>query len=454
MAAHDRLGADIVQQTFGVNLQEQGRGFYVSLELLAIARGVRLHQPDNFLSPDVPVVAYERRSHDFARRIAVGFNFEENAEDTAQLSGALSGKTSLDTLNALLSSLLVEVPGRRKAAAWPAAHFHPFVGELIHYDAVVRRKRPSIERYTFRDGGGWAYHVLRSDPNRNRRARIGQALSVLVEDSGSALGRIAAALQTHDAARPSIFEDTSEAEIDTYDAQSPWPDTLRAGVANITERDSLPTARRIEGLMHWVPYCLARHQLHLARLSLGQPQELVLIDMTRDANPIRRRSQELLQRFRWDIAEALSATACKWRADATHAGDVARAERLSKYVHANANFTKSPRAFFSESLAAVGALNATSGRRHFTLKIPMLETMVAALLQPGEEEEFHRFCRRLFEQLRVVVDDRTARGEGLTRSIDGGVFRVNSEAFRSRLSAAGLLTHYSDATSIVHGEPK
>jgi hypothetical protein len=54
----------------------------------------------------------------------------------------------------------------------------------------------------------------------------------------------------------------------------------------------------------------------------------------------------------------------------------------------------------------------------------------------------------------VVVDDRTARGEGLTRSIDGGVFRVNSEAFRSRLSAAGLLTHYSDATSIVHGEPK
>jgi len=84
----------------------------------------------------------------------------------------------------------------------------------------------------------------------------------------------------------------------------------------------------------------------------------------------------------------------------------------------------------------------------------MLEALVAALLEPGEEEEFYRFCQRLHEQLGLVIDDRTARTTGLTTAIDGGVFAVNAEAFKARLAAAGLLTHYSDATSIIHGEPR
>lgn len=447
--SHDRRGASLVQDLFGVNLQEQGRGFYVSLELFAIARGVLLHEPGQLLAPKEGGISFQRASHDLARRIAVG---EEVRDET--LAPAVQGEPALRTLNALLSSLLVEVPGRRRAPRWFSSHFYPFVGELVHYDAVERRGNPSIERYVFRDGGGWAYHVLRFDPEDRRREETRDSLAALVCDSGSPLGRVAAALQTHDSATAEIWLDQSEAKTEPHDTESPWPELLRRGVHSVVTRMEVPRAKRIESLMHWVPYCLARHQLHLARRSLGKPRELILVDATRDANPLRRCSQESLEEFRWDIAAALTSRAAVQYQAALDRGDIEKAEPWGKYAQPNATFTKSPRAFFSETLAAVGALNSTSGRRHFTFKPPMLEALVAALLEPGEEEEFYRFCQQLHEQLGLVIDDRTARTVDLTAAIDGGVFAVNAEAFKARLEAAGLLTHYSDATSIIHGEPR
>jgi hypothetical protein len=446
---HDRVGASLVQELFGVNVQEQGRGFYVSLELLAIARGVLLLDPEELLAPTSTPISYMRTSHDLARRIAVG---EFIPADT--LASAVQGNAAYETLGALLSSLLVEVPGRRRTPRWFSSHFYPFVGEFVHYDAVERRKTPAIERYVFRDGGGWAYHVLRSDSDDSRRSETRSGLATLVGDSNTPLGRVAAALQSHDSARPTAFTDQSEAESEPRDSESPWPDLLRRGAHSIVTRAQVPRAKRTESLMHWVPYCLARHQLHLARRSLDKADALILLDATRDANPLRRRSQQSLETFRWDIATALTERAAEHHRSAVDEGDVERAERWAKFAQPNANITKSPRAFFSETLAAVGALNATSGRRHFTFKPPMLEALVAALLEPGEEVEFYRFCQRLHVELGLVVDDRTARTAGLTTDIDAGVFALNAEAFKARLASAGLLTHYSDATSIIHGEPR
>ncbi|GEL99876.1 hypothetical protein [Cellulomonas terrae] len=447
--SHDRGGASLVQELFGVNVQEQGRGFYVALELLAIARGVMLLDPNQLLAPTSGHVTYVRASHDLARRIAVGEELQQEV-----LASAVQGDAAYETLSALLSSLLVEVPGRRRTPRWFSSHFYPFVGELVHYDAVQRRGAPAIERYVFRDGGGWAYHVLRSDPDGVRRTEARDGLAVLVGDSGTPLGRVAAALQSHDAARPTEFTDLSESESEPRDADSPWPELLRRGVHSIVSRTQVPRAKRTESLMHWVPYCLARHQLHLARRALGEPDAMILLDATHDANPLRRRSQESLDKFRWNIAKALTERAAQHQQAASERGDVDQAERWAKFAQPNANITKSPRAFFSETLAAVGALNSTSGRRHFTFKPPMLEALVAALLAPGEEVEFYRFCQRLHTELGLVVDDRTARSAGLTTDIDAGVFALNAEAFKLRLASAGLLTHYSDATSIIHGEPR
>ena len=154
-----------------------------------------------------------------ARRIAAG-----DAIDADALELAVYGDRALQTLEALLSSLRVDIPGRRKAPRWFASHLYPFIGELVHYDAVERRGQPAIEQYVFRGGGGWAYHVLRTDTDEVRRAATRGFLADLVGDSGTSLGRIAAALQSHDAAAAAEFVDESEGEIEAFDKESPWPE--------------------------------------------------------------------------------------------------------------------------------------------------------------------------------------------------------------------------------------
>ena len=444
----DRAKAEVVWDLFGVNIAQQGRGFYVPLELLAIVRGVVELDPDQLLDPGIKTVQYKRSSHDLARRIAVGAELGNSA-----LVGAIDGDDALDTLHALTSSLLVEIPGRRSAPTWYNAHLYPFVGELIHYDAVYRRGKagPWIERYTFRDGGGWAYNVLRNDPDNERRQSTAAGLRELVADSRTPLGRVAESLKAHDSAPNSneVYSDESEGETVVFDALSPWPEHLRRGVNYIVTRMRVPKATRIESLMHWVPYCLARHQLHLSRHSLQLEREVVFVDFGRDASALRRRSQNALDGFRKDIVNALIERAKLKASEAESSMDREKYERLAR---PSTSSTGSPRSFFSESLAAVGALNSTAGKRHFTFKPPMLEALVAATLEPGHEVEFYAFCRKLFEEYGIVIDERTASEHDLTIDVDGSEFGRNAMTFRDRLLATGLITHYSDATSIVHGE--
>lgn len=453
----DRSKAEVVLDLFGVNLEQQGRGFYVSLELLAIVRGVHEVSPSNLLDT-ADVVSYLRASHDFARRIAV------NAEvDGPTLNAAVDNEETLATLQALSSSLLVQIPGRRKSPNWYNAHLYPFVGELIHYDAAERRKvgmpagtkMPHIERYVFRDGGAWAYRVLRKDPDSSRRAGTREGLVELVRDSDSPLGEIAHSLRNHDYAKDEgPYVDRSESAITTFEDRSPWPEHLRRGVHFIVSRTHVPRSKRIESLMHWTPYCLARHQLHLARTSLALPVETVFVDFMKEATPLRRLSQDALDGFRKNIVNAIIDRATALHGEALENGDEVLAKRYMRHMTASATGTGSPRSFYSETLAAVGALNATTGRRHFTMKPPMLEAIVAATLQPDKEEEFYSFCARLHDEYGIVIDERTADEHDLTVDVDASVFGRNSDAFRSRLAATGLLTQYSDATSIVRGEPR
>jgi hypothetical protein len=443
----DRIGANVVKDLFGTQIQEQGRGFYVALELLAIVRGVLEKHEDELLSPEVAQISYRRISHDLARRVATGTTIHAD-----ELESAIQGQVTLHTLNALLSSLVVEIPGRRKEPDWIAAHLYPFVGELVHYDAVNRRGHPVIERYMFRDGGGWAYHVLRKDPDQSRRELVRDELMELLRDSDSALGRVASALHSHDYAQVSDFTDESESETVILDGVSPWPDHLRQGVHSIVSRTASPRAKRIEHLMHWVPYCLARHELAVARASLGLQREIVTIDATRDtANQLRVHSQGLLNEFSWNISEALTRRALEMStADDSADSD----ERWAKYLEPNAAFTRSPKGFFTGTLGAVGALNAVTGKRHFVFKPALLEALACASLPAGTEVEFNDFCGLLFREYGVVITDRTATQIALTTDIDAGVFAGNALAFKERLTAAGLLTHYSDATSLVHGETR
>jgi hypothetical protein len=475
----DRSKAEVVRRLFGVNLEQQGRGFYVALEMLAIARGVYLaHQQDPQkhagLLDDGDRVAYTRTSHDLARRIATKASIAEGDEELGK-AVELDSPETLETLHALFSSLLVEIPGRRSQPSWFGAHIYPFVGELIHYDAVDRQlhqrgaspkkreqaskltakiKAPSIERYLFRDGGGWAYKVLRSDPDPDRKAATRQGLDDLVRDSGTPLGNLAKALSAHDFDYDEEpYEDDSERDIDLYEDLSPWPGLLRNGARNIVARTMTPRAKRTESLMHWVPYCLARHQLHLARRKLGFTDgESILLDFGNEATPLRSESQKNLTSFRNDIGNAINIQAREMINEAE--GDEAKKDRYERFTKENDNAVASPRAFFSETLAAVGALNATVGRRHFTMKPPMLEALASATVPQGTEMEFDQFCALLYKNYGLVTENKVAAASPLAHEIDSSVLAHNGKAFREKLAAIGLLTQYSDATSMVRGEPR
>jgi hypothetical protein len=166
------------------------------------------------------------------------------------------------------------------------------------------------------------------------------------------------------------------------------------------------------------------------------------------SNPIRKRSQETLAEFRWNIVSALIAVAKRRAGESDDPG----ADSWVRYTNSNPAFTASPRAFFTETLAAVGALNATTGRRHFTFKAAMLEAVVSATTIPGSEIEFEDYCAQLYGVLGLVIGSTEARAAGLTDDIDGESFDINLIGFRQRLEASGLLTRYSDATDLVHGE--
>ncbi|MFE7136467.1 hypothetical protein ACFVAG_01840 [Streptomyces sp. NPDC057644] len=481
----DRSKAEVVLRLFGVNLEGQGRGFYVPLEMLAIARGVYLaHQEDPEKFPGLldngAATAYKRTSHDLARRIATKARIVEGDEELGK-AVELDSPETMETLHALFSSLLVEIPGRRSQPSWFGAHIYPFVGELIHYDAVERRikqidaspkrsakKRkqaskvaaginaPSIERYLFRDGGSWAYKVLRTDLDPDRKEATRQGLHDLVQDSGTPLGNLAKALSAHDFDYDEAPVEGSDAEVKLHEDLSPWPDLLREGIRNIVTRiATVPRAKRTESLMHWVPYCLARHQLHLARTKLGATnRESILLDFGNEATPLRRESQKNLTGFRNDIVNAINVQAREMIDELEAEGDEVRKRRYERFTKEAGNAVGSPRAFFSETLAAVGALNATVGRRHFTMKPPMLEGLVSATVPQGTEMEFDQFCALLYEKYGLVVENKVAAASPLAYEVDPSILDHNGKAFREKLAAIGLLTQYSDATSMVRGEPR
>lgn len=442
-----RTGERVVERAFGASLYEQGRGYYVALELFALLRG-SLDATGEVLPTRADFVV-RRRTHDFARRLLV---------DPGQLSSEemahLVGEHTMPTLRALLRSLTVPVPGRRSRPKWGGEHFLPFVGDLIHYDAVERRGKVSLERYMYRGAGGLAHKILRTDPDSERLGRSRSALLGLVADSPSSLGQLAHHLteldREGDAKDGMDWTDNLEAKSDVDSHRTVWIDRLRDGVHNIAVRTALAPAKRVEALMHWVPYCIARHQLDLAAVVLGHSEPLLPIDARAGANAIRSQSHRVLEKARWSIEHALKELAQRL---ASGEGTDEASEYAALLDQKSQKWRQGSRNFFTGTLAVVGGLNATHGRRHFTLRLPLLYALVLAVLRPGEELPFENFCEeRMFEQLRLVVDANSATRAQLQRTIDSAEFEDNSERLASDLGSLGLLDEYSDATRLVRGE--
>jgi hypothetical protein len=456
MTSSSRLQATVVRECFGAALSDIGRGFFVTLELFAILRGlldIADDGPPSILSVPPPgqPVKYLRRSHDFARRMPTQPEDLLGAEELQ----ALEGGDTRATLAALIDALTVPFPGRRGRQPFKQRLLYPYVGELIHYDAVDRRGTVSLEQYTFRGAGGLAYKILGRDPDADRLARNERGLRELISDSGSALGRLASALLSHDLVpRPggAMFEDERAGNAEPRPQGSRWSLALCDGVANIVGHGALTRAKRVELLMHWVPYCIARYQLDVATATLARDPVEIPIDLRSGPNTIRRASQELLQRVPTTIGQALAVTA-ESLAETMEEGDAAEFRQIAKDALGAKTHLKSARAFFTSTLWTVGALNAPAGTRHFTLRLPMLEAMVAAGIPPGEEMAFTDFCGDvLFGRYGLLLDQGAARRSAVADAIDTAEFEENGEILARRLASLGLLTEYSDATRIVHAE--
>ena len=106
--------------------------------------------------------------------------------------------------------------------------------------------------------------------------------------------------------------------------------------------------------------------------------------------------------------------------------------------------------FYSSTAATIRFLNSFTGRRHFTLGLDILETLVLACCNKTSEIPYPQFVHDwLFERCRIVVGRRAAEISDLSNSYDISIFEDNENALAKEMAAAGLATNYSDQTIMV-----
>jgi hypothetical protein len=261
------------------------------------------------------------------------------------------------------------------------------------------------------------------------------------------LGQLALACASHDQAAQKELLD--ELEPAMTPRNSNWVEHIRRGVSNITGREGTTRAKQVEMLMHWLPYCLARYQLDVAAEICGSQEPTLPVAQLQRQTPIRRLARQELERSRSLIDRALIRSSEELTLETTELTRRETLEGLSKHR----NWREPSLSFFTQTLATTGALNAHTGSRYLTAKLPLLESMVSAALAPGESQEFEEFCfSTLYKQFGLVFDKRSAAEAGLISVVDAGDFASNSAQLAFDLNGLGLLSEFSDATRMVHGE--
>ncbi|MDA7494670.1 hypothetical protein N8467_01230 [bacterium] len=368
---------------------------------------------------------------------------------------SIEGEDALEVLAALCRGVRVPVPGQRVRPPWQGEHFQPFVGELIHFDAVFRKARKndtgtllvggqatriSVERYYYRGAGGLAHAILRSDDNTDRLKKTRAGLKRLVSDSETPLGDLFSALASKDKCQAESNELEEAPEHDAvkwHNTGSPWVNILRDGTRRIVERD-LPRAKIAEALLHWIPYAIARYQVDVAFTHMKETTPAIPVDLGSSPSPLRRRSREVHDRCRAIIAKAVD--------------DYAENKDPSLLKMRGLKSSREhARGFFSATMSAVGALNATTGKRHFVFADELLEAII--LSQIDEETPFERFCEEiLHDRLGLVVDKASASKCDDLKRLNQSDMGVNAGLLARKLETLGMLVRYSDATRMVRAE--
>ena len=185
--------------------------------------------------------------------------------------------------------------------------------------------------------------------------------------------------------------------------------------------------------MNWTGFWLILVEMERAAKSLDRPTPYILCDCCDGNHPqLRRGAQRCLKQILGLIENAVE------KYVTTQSKEVKKNDQLKI------------RGFFWATASTVKLLNAWKGRKHFTLGLDILETLVLAGCDKGKEIPFDRFLSEwLYARCRIVIGRSAAEKSNLLTSLDSSIFEDNENELSNQMSAAGLLTQYSDATRMV-----
>jgi len=426
---------DVSRNVFGGVLVTDGAGHYPGLELLNL---IFCNTSDRLLSEDEQ--QYLLHSHDFARKLVWSPEFSKHPKSREVL---LDRKTE-EALRSLLLCLQLDIPNKsNKTEQWARAHFFPYTRSLIHWDArqLSRKKskseKISIERRYLRGGGALAYHVLRNDPDDDRRLGIEKQLENLFpEDRNTPLESLADVLLKNGVSDAKPRKDDIEPESRLFGDD--LEELYREGVHTLLSHNKLSGRTRIRSLFTWTGFWLIRAQFVRASKHLDEEGDHFLCDCGAGHKQIRLGSQRSFKDAVSKISRAF--------------------ESMWSQMNINHDLPKSSANecpnFFKNTAAAIKLLNSLKGRgRYFTLQIDILETLVLTAIGDRDECTYEWFINEwMSTRCGIVIGRRAAERCGLLGTLDASIFANNEKALEQQMIAAGLVKKYSDATSMVGTE--
>ena len=444
----------LVQEIYGVQLARQARSFYAPLQLFAVIWGIEQMEGEEIFrdwTKENPL-RIRRRSHDLARQLLNG-DLREKWKEWKE--SPVEHQTTWDVFGKVFESLVVSFPYERAQKVQATKrHLQPYMGELIHWDyAEKSRSRPEakLERVWYRTGHMLVYELLRTDQDEERRERIKKGLSDLVADSNDSLGRVATIVGKNDTVRSDDEEGWPDEEFERHDPvkrHSKWQGLMCEGVDRILTDPVSPVAKKIDHLMYWIPFCLAKHMVARAFKSMGQESPAVPVDMGAEGE-LRRLSRDRLFRDRNSLEEAVF-----YRASLEEPESPVSVRLKDKdFPAGKSNGRKSIEAmadFYIATMADIGALNQNAKSGFYTLKLNLLETIVYATVDREDSISFDSFCTDvLYEKLELVVDPSSGQKSQSINWVDNEDLERNKKGLADRLEALGLITSFSDATRMV-----
>lgn len=417
----DIKAPDVSRAIFGGVYDIDGAGHYPGLELINFL----VCSPDGIL-PQCKEARIDRVAHNFARRL---IRDEDLPEDIRR--NVLFDNHSEQAIAKLLRSLELDLPNVSKVKTWERTHFFPYTRSLVHWDSRIRHNKVLMERRYFRGAGTYAFFVLRYDPNFARLERIKKGFLLLYpEQSSSPLDQLAKTLRDVGTLDDKPVVDSIEGQSVLMEDQ--WEELYRNGVDNILSHHLASVVDRVRAVVNWTGlwsvFMMAGRTA--SQLSLGKNG--LVLDCAGNHPQLRRAAQKS---YKSQIAAIELVSDQK----AAELEGKLSAQQLGKI-----------RGFFGNTAVSCGIGNAWKGRRHFTLRLEAIDSLVMAGLKEGQELEFERFITNwLYGSCGLVIGRNAAGVENLLSDLDATIFEENERSLAEKMHSAGMLRMYSDATRMV-----